>query len=203
MCKPRPWLSGIQRPCPHSIMRSFSGCQDRAIVWALPAGNDSARAETSSGGGRGPPSLTGHRSLQGPAPAPAPLPQQGPPRGGPDWEVPRQTGDSTGNGSGGFRRPRGQCPPPRPPLPLKPKTTVQSGGRWTHRGLLEPHRLAEEGQESRPRFKKALSPGLHVALRAAGNPTRGGEAAWQGAVWRRQMKFRQTPRLSTSGKGWL
>lgn len=54
------------------------------------------------GGGRRCPSFTGHFSPQ--SPALAPLPHPGPPRGGPDWEVPKQAGDSTGNGSGGFRK---------------------------------------------------------------------------------------------------
>lgn len=46
--------------------------------------------------------------------------------------------------------------------------------------LLDPPRLAEEGQERRPRSKKALSPGLPVALWAAGNPARGGRLAGRG-----------------------
>lgn len=45
----------------------------------------------------------------------------------------------------------------------------------THTGLAE-----EEGQEERPRLKKVLSPGLRLALQAAGYPTRGGRLAGRG-----------------------
>lgn len=91
ICKQRPRFFGLQRPCPK----------------AARAGNDSASPETSPGGADAP-SLPGHCNLQACAPALAPLPHQGPPLGGPDWEVPRQAGDSTGNGSGGLLRGRQQ-----------------------------------------------------------------------------------------------
>lgn len=88
ICKQRPWLFGLQRQRPKAAGGSS-------------VGNDSASPETSPGGA-GAPSRPGHCNSQACAPALAPLPHQGPPRGGPDWEVPRQAGDSTGNGSGGF-----------------------------------------------------------------------------------------------------
>ena len=46
--------------------------------------------------------------------------------------------------------------------------------------LLDPPRPAEGGQGRRPRSKKALGPGLPVALWAAGNPARGGRLAGRG-----------------------
>lgn len=97
-------ITGIckQRPC-SLASKGNAPKQPEAPRWAggARAGNDSASPETSPGGA-GAPSRPGHCNSQACAPALAPLPHQGPPRGGPDWEVPRQAGDSTGNGSGGF-----------------------------------------------------------------------------------------------------
>lgn len=76
----------------------------------------------------------------------------------------------------------------------------------THTGWLR-----RRGKEERLCFKKVLSSGRRRVLQAAGNPTRGGRLAGRGPSGGEGMKeadeapeeFRQTPPLSTSGKGWL
>ena len=94
VCKWRPWLFGLQR--------WVGSPKHQEVPQCVPAQGyhlGIASPETSRGGAAAPPP-TGHFGCR----LLAPLPYQGPPRGGPDWEVPRQAGDSTGNGSGGFRK---------------------------------------------------------------------------------------------------
>lgn len=63
---------------------------------------------------------------------------------------------------------------------------VAQAGEVDTSKLLDPPRPAEEGQGRRPCSKKALGPGLPVALWAAGSPARGGRLAGRGPSGREE-----------------